>query len=147
MRWFGCDLVAVTVDETGVQRGDHRLVERRLTVEPRRFGQRGVAEQRAVQPAQLDDSEAGLFDCGTGDFVADDRGSGVAEQQIEHPGRGVDRGVVARRYRPAKARRDVAIEADFALVEAQSRSGLPAYRIGGRDLQHHRTWPVSATSA
>ena len=55
-----------------------------------------------MQPAQLDDAEPGLFCCGTGDFVTDDRGSGIAEQQIENPGRGVDRGVVARRYRAAR---------------------------------------------
>ena len=95
-----------------------------------------------MQPAQLDDPEAGLFDCGAGDFVADDRWSGIAEQQVEHPRRGVDRGVVARRDRPAQAWRDVAVEADLALVEAQSQPGLPAHRIGGRDLQHHRLGPI-----
>ena len=116
------DLVAVPVDETGVQRRDHRLIERSLAVEPRRLGQRGVPQQRAVQPSQLDDAEAGLFGCGAGDFVADDRGPGVAEQQIEHARRGVDGGVVTGRYRPAQARRDVAVEADLTLVETQSRA-------------------------
>jgi hypothetical protein len=79
-----------------------------------------------------------LFGCGTCDFVADDCGPGIAEQQIEHACRGVDCGVVAGRYRPAQAWRDVAVKADFAFVKSERQPGLSADRIGGRDLQYHR---------
>lgn len=132
------DLVAVAVEEAGVERGDHGLVEQRIAIEPRRLGQRRVAEQRAVQPLQIDHPDGGLFDCGPGDFVADDRRDGVAEQQIEHARRGVDRGVVARRNRAAQPRRDVAVEANLTLVKPQCQPGLPTHRIAGRDLQDHR---------
>ena len=42
------DLVPVAVDETGVKRRDRGLAEWRIAVQPRRLGQRGVAEQRAL---------------------------------------------------------------------------------------------------
>lgn len=135
---LGRDLVAVALHETRVQRRDHGLVQRRVAVEPRRLRQRDVAEQRAVQPPQLDDPQPGLFDCGTGDFVANDGRSGVAQQQVEHAGRGVDGRVVAGRDRSAQPRRDVTVEADLPLVEAQRQAGLPADRIGSRHLEHHR---------
>ncbi len=135
------DLAAVAVNETRIQRGDHGLVQRSLAVEPRRLGQRDVAEQRPVQPSQFDGPEVGLFCCGAGDFVADDGRPGVAQQQVEHARRGVDRRVIAGCDGSAQTRRDVAVEAHLPLVEPQRQAGLPADRVGGRDLQHHRLGP------
>lgn len=50
--------------------------------------------------------------------------------------------MIARRDRPAQARRNVAVEARFPLVESQAQAGLAAHRIGRGDLQHYRLRPV-----
>ena len=91
-----------------------------------------------MQPAQLGHRQHRLFDCGAADLVADDGRSGVAEQQVEHARLAVVRRAVTGRDGPADAGRDVGVEPHLAFVEAQRQTRLPARRIGGGDLEHHR---------
>ena len=114
------DLIAVAIDEPGVQRRDQPLVDRRVAAQPRRLGERGVTEQRTLQPGQLGDGKLSLCDCGAADFVADDRRIGVAEQDIEDACRRVESGVIARRDRSVQARGDIPVEANFTLVQTQT---------------------------
>ena len=133
----GRDVVAVSVDEPGIQLRDERLVHRRLTVEPLHVGHRRLSEQRRVQPAQLGHRQHRLFDCGAADLVADNRGRGIPEQQVEHAGLTVESRAVAGRDGSTDAGRDVGVEPHLAFVEAERQTRLPARRIGGGDLEHH----------
>ena len=74
------DLVAVALEEPGVQLADQGLVQRRLAVEPFGVRHRGVAEQRSVHPTQFCQRQRGLFDCRAADFVADDGRARIAKQ-------------------------------------------------------------------
>ena len=132
------NLIPVTIQKPGVQLGDERLVHRRFPVEPVDVGHRGKAEQRRVQPAELGHRQQCLFAGGAADLVTHDGGRGVAEQEVEHPGLGVEPEAVTGRDRPADPRRDVGVEPNLAFVEAQRQARLPARRVGGRDLQDHR---------
>ena len=132
-----CDLIAVAINEAGVQRRDQPLIDRRVAAQPPRLGERGVTEQWTLQPGQLGDGKLSLCDCGATDFIADFRRICVAEQDIEDASRSVESGVIARRDRSAQARGDIPVEADFTLVKTQTPAGLPAHRVGGRNLEHH----------
>jgi len=50
-----------------------------------------LSEKWRVQPPQLGHRQHRLFDCGAADLVADDRGSGIAEQKVKLAGRRVER--------------------------------------------------------
>ena len=139
--------VAVAIDEAGVQLRDERLVHRRFAVEPLGIGQRRVAEQRRMQPAQLGHRQHRLFDCGAADLVADDGGDGIAEQQVEYAGLGVEPRAVAGRDGTTDARRDVGVEPHLAFVQTERQTRLPAVRIGGGDLEHDRRRGRAAPSA
>ena len=138
------DLIAVALEEPGVQLADQRLVHRRLAVEPVGVRHRAVAEQRCVHPAQFRQRQHGLFDCRAAYFVADDGRTRVAKQQVEGARLGVESGVMARRDRPVKARCDVGVEPHLAFVQAEREARLPAHGVGGGDLEHHRIRAVVA---
>ena len=140
---LGGDGFAVPVDEPGVELGDQCLVHRCLAVQPSRLGQCGTADQRGLHLSQLGQCELGVFDCGAADLVAHLSRSSIVEQQGEHPRLRLIGGVIALRdraapSRPTQARRDVEVEADLALVEAEGLPGPAAHRVAGGHLEHHR---------
>jgi hypothetical protein len=91
-----------------------------------------------MQPAQLGQCQPGLFDCRTNDFIADGSRTRITQEQMKRTGAAVEAGVVARRDRTVQVRHNLGVEPHFAFVETQRKTGLPAHRIGGRDLEHDR---------
>ena len=77
-----------------------------------------------MQPSQFDDASLACSIVAPAISSPTTARPGITEQQIKHPCR-IDRGMIAGRDRAAQAWRDVLVEADFALVKAQSRPGLP----------------------
>ena len=73
------DRLAVTIREPGIQRGDQRLVHRRLPIEPLGVSKSRAADQWRVQTAELGQREGGVGDGGAADLVADLRRGGVIE--------------------------------------------------------------------
>ena len=132
------DLVAIAFDESGVQRGDQRLVHRRLPIEPVVGCQRLVVEQRTVHERELAQRQSRLFCGGAADLVADDRRRGVTEHEVEGTGSGVVGRVVARRDRSVQAGGDGGVEVDFTFVEAHRQPRLTAAGVGCGDLEHDR---------
>ena len=138
----GGDGVAVAIAETRIQRGDQLLVDRRLAVEPFGLRQGRAADQRGVQAAQLAQRQGGIGERGSADFITDLRRSGVVEQQGEEAGLRFMGAVVAVRDRSGSRTQpgcNLGIEPHFALIESQREAGLPTDRVGGGDLEHHRT--------
>ena len=135
---LGGDGVCVAVGEPGEQPGDHRLVHRTLPVEPVRLGQGLVADQRAVQPAQLGHGQHRVFGCGAADLIAHLCRGGIVEQQGEHAAVGLIGGVIALGDRAAQPRRQLGVEPHFAFVESQRLAGLPTHRVAGGDFKHDR---------
>ena len=99
------DGFAVAVGEPGIQLGDQLLVQRRVAVEPIRVGEGLTSDHRSMQPAQLRQGQPRLFRCGAADFVTDDSGRGIVDEQGEDAGLGIVGGVEALRDRPPEARR------------------------------------------
>src|SRR5689334_16744813 len=65
---------------------------------------------------------------------------------MERPCLRVEPSVVTRRDRPVDARRDVGVEPDLAFVKAKRVAGLPAYRVGGGNLEYDGVWAVAAVN-
>ena len=73
------DRPAVAIREPRVQRGDQRLVHRRLPIEPFGVGEGLAADQWRVQTAELGQREGGVGDAGPTDLVAHLRRRGIIE--------------------------------------------------------------------
>jgi hypothetical protein len=132
------DPTLVALEESGEQRRQQRLADRRVALEPAARLELRVDERRAVEPCEARQGEPRGLEVAAGDLVADDRGARVAEQQAERPGVGVVGRVEARRERAVELRRDLRVEAHLALVEPERDAGLTARLVLRRDLEHDR---------
>ena len=121
-----------------------------------RYGETMTAEQRTVCErlvgafdSYLEGEQAAGRPMGLvhGDYRLDnllfgqpgsERALTIVEQQSEHTGVRLERGVVAACHRPGQPRGDVGVELHLALVETHRQPRLPAGRVTGRDLEYHR---------
>src|SRR4051812_43632446 len=79
----GRDPALVAIEEAGEQRGEQRLVDRRVALEPLRGGERRLAQHRPVQAGEALDREPRRGQVAALDLVALLRRPGIAEQQAE----------------------------------------------------------------